>query len=134
MVPALGGGGDAVANVEQQFLAAIKQQPQFQRGFILKSVVSWGVCFGFRKGRDWKFYLQENGTIVYDTFRYDQVKRETDVTKKTLFGAKTVTKSYVTAEKIVTAGKPISRPMIVKRVFPGTGMAKMTPNWNLLEL
>jgi hypothetical protein len=135
MVPALGGGGDAVADVEQQFLAAIKQQPQFQRGFILKTVVSWGVCFGFRKGHDWKFYLQENGTIVYDTFRYDQVRRETDVTKKTLFGAKTVTKSYVTAEKkIVTAGNRISRPMVVKRVFPGTGTAKMTPSWNLLEL
>jgi hypothetical protein len=134
MVPSIGGGGDAVEQTEKQFLDAIKQQPQFQRGFVLKSVVSWGVCFGFRKGSDWKFYLQENGTIVYDTFRYDQVTRQREITKKKLVGFKTVTTDCVTVEKIVTPGRPISRPIIVKRVFPGTGAAKMTPTWNLLQL
>jgi hypothetical protein len=62
------------------------------------------------------------------------VTREKEVTKKTLFSSKTKTVSYVTSAKIVTPGKLISRPLLVQKVFPGTGKAKMTPSWDLLQL
>ena len=134
MIPSKGSGGEAVAAVEQQFLQSIQQQEQFKRGFILKSVVSWGTCFGFRNGRDWEFYLQENGTIYYDTVKWDTVTRQKQVDKKTFFGSKTVTQDYVTTAKVVTPGQPISRPIMLKKVFPGTGMATNTPSWALLRL
>jgi hypothetical protein len=134
MVPSKGGGGEAVASIEQDFLQQLQQQEQFKRGFTLKSVVSWGSCFGFRQGRDWQFYLQENGTIYYDTYKWDTVMREKEVEKKTFFGTKTLTQSYVTTAKVVTPGKPISRPIQLTKVFPGRGTATNTPSWELLRL
>ena len=134
MVPIHGGGGETIAQRENDFLTALKSQPQFKNGFILKSAISWGACFGVRKGPDWKFYLQENASISYDRVKWVDVSREKEVTKKAFFGSKTTTVSYVTSQKIVTPGKVISRPLLVQRVFPGTGTAKMTPSWDLLQL
>jgi len=134
MVPTHGGGGDAIAQRESDFLTALKGQDQFKKGFILKSAVSWGACFGVRNGADWKFYLQENASISYDTVKWVEVSREKEVTKKTLFSSKTTTSHYVTTQKSVTPGKVISRPLLVQRVFPGTGKAKMTSSWDLLQL
>ena len=134
MIPRSAKGADAVAESERQFLEALKQQPQFQRGFVLKAVVSWGSCFGVRKGGDWEFYLQQNGTLTYDTYKWEFVNRDKEVKKKTLFGSKTVTQTYTTTGKVVTPGKPISLPILVKKVFPGTGTASMTSDLNLLQL
>jgi hypothetical protein len=134
MVPIRGGGGETIAQRESDFLTALRSQPQFTKGFILKSAISWGACFGVRNGADWKFYLQENASISYDTVRWDDVSLEKEVTKKTVFGSKTTTTRYVTTKKIVTPGKLISRPLLVQKVFPGTGKAKMTPSWDLLQL
>lgn len=87
-----------------------------------------------RTGPDWKFYLQENASISYDTVKWVEVTKEKEMTKKTLFGSKTTTSSYVTTQKMVTPGRLISRPLLVQKVFPGTGKAKMTPSWELLQL
>lgn len=134
MVPTRGGGGETIAQRESDFLAALKSQPQFRNGFILKSAISWGACFGVRTGPDWKFYLQENASITYDTVKWVEVTKEKEMTKKTFFGSKTTTSSYVTTQKMVTPGKLISRPLLVQKVFPGAGKAKMTPAWDLLQL
>jgi hypothetical protein len=45
-----------------------------------------------------------------------------------------VKQSYLTTAKVVTPGKPISRPILLKKVFPGTGTATNTPSWELLRL
>jgi hypothetical protein len=96
---------------------------------LVKSVKSWGVCFGIRKGAEWKFYQQENASIQY--FRLWDVLEEIEYKEKHWYGNKTKKTTGITRKsEYLFVAKPIS----VTRVFPGGGTAKMTNYWNLLTV
>jgi len=119
-----------VEDLQRRFLESILAQRQRGKGFIIKDVKVWGACFGIRSGRDWKFYLQKNGTISYT--RVEEVTQDKDIQKKGFFGSKTIKTQFVTTK--VTTGNRVCRPVEVQRVFPGGGTAKVTPSWSVLEL
>ncbi len=82
---------------------------QYKKGPIrIQEVRPWGAVFGIcGDGGGWEFYLQENATIRYD------------VIDKRFLGKKTVRPFSV------------SRPMVVRKVFPGGGgTAKLQPKFS----
>ncbi len=122
----------SVVDMETNFLDALLVQKLRRRGIVVKEVSAWGAAFGIRNGRDWKFYLQKNGTISYT--KIEEVTQTKDIQKKTFFGlgSKTVTTQYITTK--VTHGNRVARPIELEKVFPGAGVAKATPTWNVLAL
>src|SRR5262249_55349580 len=62
--------------------------------FSVYMVAPWGCVMGIRTGTNWSFYLQENGTVICNI----------------------VSKNGVEIRKF-------SRPMGVRKIYPGTGVA-----------
>lgn len=118
--------------LEQNFLESLKAQNLRGRNIIVKSVNLWGAAFGIRTGRNWKFYLQKNATILYS--KIEEVLASKDIEKKKFFGlsSKTITRQYVTTR--ITPGFRVARPVELERVFPGVGIAKPTGSWNVLRI
>jgi hypothetical protein len=130
-------GSDTVAQLEADLTADIQQilglRKKSGSGFLLQQVRCWGVCFGIRKGADWKFYMQENASIYYDAYSYKEVLGEMEFQKKTWWGgSKTVTRNFITNRKFTTT-KQVAKPIKVVRVYPGGGTAKITNSWKVLE-
>ena len=79
----------------------------------IEQMIPWGAVFGLRRGNDWTFYLQENVNIMYYT------QHQVNVVKKHLGGLYKTQK--LTWQHTGTAPKIVSRPMVLREVFPGGG-------------
>lgn len=80
---------------------------KYQNRLTVQMVQPWGCVFGFRTGRDWTFYIQENATIFYYEF-----------VKKHLFAK----------AKPSATMKGVARPLIVREVFPNPAGAAVVPS------
>jgi hypothetical protein len=98
--------GYATTTTSNNFEAALKSE--FKNGSIkIRSIRPWGAVFGVcDQFGYWKFYLQQNATIRYD------------VVEKIALGP------------LTKAPKPfsVSRPMVVRQIFPDNGGAAIMKN------
>jgi hypothetical protein len=135
MVPKI--GSDAVSNLQTRYLSSLNNLGQ-TRGFLFKNVTAWGACFGVRSGRDWKFYVQKNGTIEYTKIEFVKSKTPTDskmISTKT-FTLGPYTKTSVKEQYVTKVNKDclIAKPIEVQRVFPGPGNVKLGNTWAVLDI
>ncbi len=80
---------------------------KYQNRLTVQMVQPWGCVFGFRSGRDWTFYLQENATIFYFEF---------------------VKEHFWSDARQSATMKGVARPLIVREVFPNAAGAAFIPN------
>ena len=86
------------------------------RRIAVQDVCPWGAVVGIRRGSDWTFYLQENANVVY--FTENQV---TTIKKRFLIGDR-VTRRWERELQL----HYVSRPMILRQIFPGgSGYVRM---------
>lgn len=79
----------------------------------IEQMIPWGAVFGLRRGNDWTFYLQENVNIVYYT------QQQVQIVKTYLNGL--VTRTKTSWQRLGVMPKIVSRPMLLREVFPGNG-------------
>lgn len=90
--------GNSTTPIAEAYERELKARLNKKGSFEVTMVNPWGCVFGIRKGTNWAFYLQENGTVVCN---------------------------YVTKKAVRTVS--YAKPMRLSKIFPGgtSGVASM---------
>lgn len=116
-----------VGGLEQNVKKTMEQR--YRGRMKVEDVSAWGIVFGVRNGRDWKFYLQENATIYYRT-----IDDFIETHKKKYLGGLITRRKEVKVRRVnMDRSHAIAKPIELKRIFPGTGVAKVTSTWRMVQ-